>query len=377
MIMRNTNNLPLMINLGAIDLNRFWFFRYKLYHFLFWGMYHIMLGTVQYSLRDIVYWIIYSDRYIVYVSFVTIHTLAVFFNLYWLIPRYLEKGKLGKYTFYLIGCVLLASLLTQLSVYFAAYVSGYELRQLAYPYTNRYHYVTYFFAKAIPSMVGTMVLAMSIKLSKHWSQAKKRQLALEKEKLETELNFLKEQFNPHFLFNTINSIFFLIPKDPQLASATLARFSELLRYQLYECNEPKIPLDKEITYLQNVIALEKLRKNDDLEVRVTIDQAATKDLHIAPFILLTFIENAFKHVSKYKEASNWIEVKLCVKAGQTLELQVRNSADIPVPSAVTALGGIGLANTQRRLELVYPDKHSLQIESKAGIFDVLLWLELA
>ncbi len=366
-----------MINLGSIDLNRFWFFRYKLYHFLFWGVYHLMLGTVQYSLRDIIYWIVNTDRYIVYVSFVTIHTLAVLFNLYWLIPRYLEKGKLGKYTFYLIGCILVASLLTQLSVYFAAYVSGYELRQLAYPYTNRYHYVTYFFAKAIPSMVGTMVLAMSIKLSKHWSQAKKRQLALEKEKLETELNFLKAQFNPHFLFNTINSIFFLIPKDPQLASATLARFSELLRYQLYECNEPKIPLDKEITYLENVIVLEKLRKNSDLEVTLNIDKEAIKDLYIAPFILLTFIENAFKHVSKHKEASNWIEVHLWLKAGQTLELQVRNSTDTPEHSSVaTTPGGIGLANTQRRLELVYPHKHILSTREQAGVFEVVLSLKL-
>lgn len=366
-----------MIHLGSIDINRYWFFRYKLYHFIFWGIYHIMLGTVQYSLIDIIQWILYSDRYIVYVSYVMIHTLAVFVNLYWLIPRYLEKGKLGKYTLYLTLCILVASLFTQLGVYFAAYVSGYELRQLAYPYTNRYHFITYFFAKAVPSMVGTMVLAMSIKLSKHWSQAKKRQLALEKEKLETELNFLKAQFNPHFLFNTINSIFFLIPKDPQLASATLARFSELLRYQLYECNEEKIALSNEITYLENVIALEKLRKNDDLEVRVNIDKTQVESLHVAPFILLTFIENAFKHVSKHKEAKNWIEINLSIKEAQILELRVCNSVDVSSHSPVDAgQGGIGLVNTQRRLELVYPDKHTLSFQEQAGVFEVYLLLEL-
>ncbi len=361
-----------MIQLGSIDLNRYWFFRYKLYHFLFWAVYLLLVASIQHRLSDIIYWLLYTDRSILYAVYVSIHTLAVFFNLYWLIPRYLEKSKLGKYTLYLVLCILGASILIELSFTLIAFLLG---KKLTYAGIINY---THLFIRTIPAMLGTMVLAMSIKLSKHWSQAKKRQLALEKEKLETELNFLKAQFNPHFLFNTINSIFFLIPKDPQLASATLARFSELLRYQLYECNEPKIPLDNEITYLKNIIELEKLRKNSDLEVRVTINQTATKDLYIAPFILLTFIENAFKHVSKHKETSNWIEVNLNIITGQTLEFRVRNSADTSGDtSALMSSGGIGLANTQRRLELVYPDKHTLQIDSKTGVFDVLLWLELA
>lgn len=106
--------------------------------------------------------------------------------------------------------------------------------------------------EAIPSTIASITLAMSIKLTKNWLQTERRKQLLEKEKLETELKFLKHQFNPHFLFNSINSIFFLIHKNPDMASASLAKFSELLRHQLYEYNDQQIPLHKEISYLETL-----------------------------------------------------------------------------------------------------------------------------
>ena len=156
-----------------------------------------------------------------------------------------------------------------------------------------------------------MTLALSIKLTKNWMSTRNREKELEREKLEAELKFLRSQMNPHFLFNTINSIFVLINKNPAVASQSLAKFSELLRYQLYECNEPQIPLNRELTYVGNFIELQGLRQDHDyIDLKVNIDNRHVDDFSIAPFVIIPFIENAFKHVSRRNERSNWIVMNL-------------------------------------------------------------------
>jgi LytS/YehU family sensor histidine kinase len=221
-----------------------------------------------------------------------------------------------------------------------------------------------------------MTLAMSIKLTKNWIQAARKQQVMEKEKLETELKFLKYQFNPHFLFNSINSIFFLIHKNPDMASDSLAKFSGLLRYQLYECNDQQISLDKEITYLKNFIELEKLRQNNNVEVIFEVEQPGTEYLGIAPFILMTFVENAFKHVSKHSNAPNWISIKLKT-IDQQLQLLITNSTSPDEANEAVTYGGIGLKNVQRRLDLVYPGQYELNIQHTDNCFEVKLQLKLS
>jgi LytS/YehU family sensor histidine kinase len=216
---------------------------------------------------------------------------------------------------------------------------------------------------------------MSIKLAKNWLQTQRRQQLLEKEKLETELNFLKHQFNPHFLFNTINSIFFLIHKNPDKASDSLAKFSDLLRYQLYECNDKLIQLNQEITYMENTIELEKLRQNDNVEVSLLVDKRDDSRLEIAPFILMTFVENAFKHVSKHTDQPNWIRIKLEREAAR-LDFSVSNSRTDSVLTELVKYGGIGLKNVQRRLDLIYPGQYNLDIQCNNSSFEVKLQLHL-
>ncbi len=224
--------------------------------------------------------------------------------------------------------------------------------------------------------MASMTLAMSIKLTKNWVQTQRRQQLLEKEKLETELKFLKYQFNPHFLFNTINSIFFLIHKNPHMASASLAKFSDLLRYQLYECNDKQIPLEKEIAYLENFIELEKLRQNNNFEVTLQTHQSGHEPLGIAPFILMTFVENAFKHVSKHTHTLNWINIQVTVNQ-QQLYFSIANSRSYDAPADVVAYGGIGLQNVQRRLDLLYSGQYALDIQSDPASFAVKLRLNLS
>ena len=161
-----------------------------------------------------------------------------------------------------------------------------------------------------------------------------------------------------------------------MASASLAKFSELLRHQLYECNDQFIPLSKEIAYLENFIELEKLRQNQDLEVNFNVDEVYPANLGIAPFILMTFVENAFKHVSKHKGGANWINIQLAM-TGSQLSFDIANSTSQEQHSEVINYGGIGLKNVQRRLDLVYPGQYELDIQNKQESFAVKFSLQLS
>ncbi|MEM9671930.1 MAG: histidine kinase [Bacteroidota bacterium] len=360
-----------------------WFFKYKLYHLLFWMLYHYLwwalrIGNAWEAVNSI-FFSVYSFKYVFYVFF---QAVGVYFNLYYLIPKFLEKGRYGEYVSLLIlTCVSTAAFITS-GYYASAWWSDQTFQELYQVSPDQYFFL--FKTNALPSTVASMTLAMSIKLTKNWVQAQRKQQALErkqqaleKEKLETELKFLKSQFNPHFLFNTINSIFVLIHKNPDEASDSLAKFSDLLRYQLYECNEQRIPLDRELAYLENFIELAKLRQDHHVEVRVYLEPLRSGTLTIAPFILMPFVENAFKHVSQHPDDSNWISISIELK-GYRLHANIANSTTELSESldVMSHYGGIGLKNVRRRLDLLYPEHYDLSVQTDDQQFKVYLTLEL-
>lgn len=308
-----------------------------------------------------------------YFGYVLFQAVAVYFNLYYLFPKFLIKGRYLPYLMSLVVTILVAAAFITGFYYLSVSLSEEDLKTL-YESDN---YLDIFKYSAFPSILASTTLAMSIKLSKNWLEAQQRQQALEKEKLETELKFLKSQFNPHFLFNTINSIFVLIHKNPDRASESLAKFSELLRYQLYECNEAKIPLKHEISYLENFIELEKLRLDHHFELHFQNNIGSNANWMIAPFLLIPFVENAFKHVSQEKDQTNWINIRLELEYS-TLKMQVSNSYS-KLHNRQTALldyGGIGLKNVKRRLDLLYDKNYNLQILEEEQHFLVELSLNL-
>jgi LytS/YehU family sensor histidine kinase len=307
-----------------------------------------------------------------YLFYVVVQTLAVCVNLYFLFPRFLEKSRLVVYSLLTVSTCVGAAFLIMPGYYAGAAVAHTSIRQL----WGEKACIFQFFSNAFLSTLAAMTLAMSIKLAKNWLESRRRQQLLEKEKLETELNYLRYQFNPHFLFNTINSIFFLIHKNPDMASASLAKFSELLRYQLYECNGEQIALAHEIAYLQNFIGLERLRQNSSLGLEVDIRRDETCSVSIAPFLLMTFVENAFKHVSRHADDPNWIKIHL-QQQGPQLDFFVANSSAPFEAGDIFHYSGIGLRNVQRRLDLLYPGRYQLVIHNNDGNFEVRLQLQLA
>jgi Putative regulator of cell autolysis len=349
--------------------------RLKLYHIPFWLGYHLVWLTINVgSLSQVWEYLLHSDSSVKFYFYVIFQIIGVYFNLYYLIPKLLYVGRYASYIFSVLATILVCNAFIVSGYFLTSFLSGKTLFELFGVYPHQF--TTIYFVWALPSTVASMTLGMSIKLGKNWLQAEKRRLRLEKEHLETELKYLKSQINPHFLFNTINSIFALIHKNPDLASESLANFSDMLRFQLYECNDEQIPLEKELRFIENFIDLEKLRLDPEhTEMQFDILDQTLHQKTIAPFILIPFVENAFKHVSKGKGQPNFIRMMLKVTDAY-LKLHIENS------KGPNGLGnederprGIGLTNVERRLHLLYPESHSLLIDDQKDRFSVLLKLE--
>ncbi len=201
----------------------------------------------------------------------------------------------------------------------------------------------------------------------------RRLTEIAKEKAETELSFLKSQINPHFLFNSLNSVYFLINKDNTEARAALHKFSDMLRYQLYEGKDTMVPVEKELSYLKDYVDLQKLRKNGNcsVEFNCTTD---VKGFSIEPLLLIPFVENAFKHLSHSSDKLNFVKLDVRRSNG-TFYFFVENSKDNGHKTTEQP-GGIGLTNVKRRLELIYPGKHELEIQESTDKYSVSLKLDI-
>lgn len=199
-----------------------------------------------------------------------------------------------------------------------------------------------------------------------------RMNAIAKEKAEAELGFLKQQINPHFLFNALNTVYFQIDKNNTPARQSLHQLSEMLRYQLYEAREDRIPVEKEIQYLQDYIALQTQRKEESYEVQFSVSPDV-RGFFIEPFLLLPFVENCFKHISNFSNAANFIYINIRVEEGSLL-FKAENSFE--QDDAVRYQQGIGIVNTKRRLELLYPGNYELDINKEGNCFSVTLKLHI-
>jgi LytS/YehU family sensor histidine kinase len=190
------------------------------------------------------------------------------------------------------------------------------------------------------------------------------------EHLETELKFLKAQYHPHFLFNALNTIYFQMDEDKEGAKRSIEKFSELLRYQLYD-QQLQVPVMQEIEYLQSFIELQKTRSTDKLRLKVNFDNELKEQL-VYPLLFLPLVENAFKFVGGNYDML--VEAKV---ADGHIEFRVENS--VPVIPLINQhenkAGGIGLENLRRRLNLLYPGRHTLTLENGGNNFKAELKLE--
>ena len=216
-----------------------------------------------------------------------------------------------------------------------------------------------------------ILIILMVALSFYFRQYR---LKIKKEHLQSELDFLRAQLNPHFLFNSINNIYVLMDENKNRASDILLKFSELMRYQLYDCNVESIQLSKELRFLENYIEFEQLRYSNKIQVSYSADDADTSDLLIVPLLLQPFIENAFKHTPKNKDQQSHVQVRWSLR-GKEFSFFVSNSVDAEKVSDLP--GGIGLKNVEKRLKLLYPKKHELNMVKTDLDYTITLKLTLS
>lgn len=193
--------------------------------------------------------------------------------------------------------------------------------------------------------------------------------------LKSELNFLKAQIHPHFLFNTLNNLYSLTLNNSPAASGVVMDLSQILRYMLYECNTDYVPLKKDIEIIRHYIDLEKLRHGERLDLNLRI-KGEVQHQKIAPLLMIPLVENAFKHGASEMIAEAWINIVIEVMP-QSIKLKVSNSKPLePQPHNRSHFGKIGLDNVRKRLELIYPEKHHFTIHDEEDMFVAILDIEL-
>lgn len=221
-------------------------------------------------------------------------------------------------------------------------------------------------------LLGCLGITAFRLLNDYWSSQTRYEI-LQKENARTELSFLKAQINPHFLFNSLNSLYAEIEKTNPGARNILLKLSDMLRYQLYDCSADKISIEKELTYLRNYITLEGLRKNNYLSIRTDLQDLS--GFNIAPLLFVPIIENAFKYASNHEEQENSLETRLYCKDGD-LVFYCRNTRDQILSRELAGDNGIGIKNLKRRLTLLYPGKHALRINDQPEFYEVELKLKI-
>ncbi len=291
-----------------------------------------------------------------------------YFSYSFLVLPLLYSRKVLRFSIFYFLTILLLSAVSMVSIY------------EVYVYENNKFFVDSYWSDPVffTSNFMLILLATSTLLSVRVIRDKMRtQLQLEnleKEKITAELDFLKAQINPHFLFNSLNNILFQIDKTNHTARETLLKFSEMLRYQLYECNADLVTVEKEIQYIRNYIEIQSMRKSDRYRCHLTVSDSVKKIL-LAPLLLIPFIENAFKHISHHPSRENTIRIGLDYRK-EELIFTVVNDKDDSAKTEVNENKGIGLANVKRRLDLLYPGQHSLEVGATETEFSIRLTMKV-
>jgi two-component system, LytTR family, sensor kinase len=226
------------------------------------------------------------------------------------------------------------------------------------------------FAWILTNILVPNILAALLELFRINYESNIRNSMLLKLNTELELNFLRAQINPHFLFNTLNNIYGLV-MDNEQASKIILKLSDLLRFSLYESNSGFITLDREVEFLIDYISLEEIRHNNKVSIQYSFEEINAKNAKIAPLLLINFIENAFKHGVNSTIQQSWVNIKLKQECG-VITFTISNSKPRSLISEERFIEGIGLSNVKRRLDLIYPMSHELLIKNTIDTFNVTL-----
>ena len=300
--------------------------------------------------------------FIVFVLYGVVNIGLFYLNYLVLIPRFLDKKKYKVYALYVISAIIIIGL--------CKYGLAVAFKPVTYVRMNKaIGFWQYAFSTSFTSIIF-IFLSTVLKFTVDWFLNERIQRDLENQRLSAELSFLKSQINPHFLFNSLNSIYSLAYQKSDTTPEAILKLSEIMRYMLYECNDNKVELAKELQYLHNYIELQKIRFGNKAFIDFEVNGETTNQ-YIVPLLLISFIENAFKH-GIANDPVMPISLKINIEDGR-LYFFIQNKKH---SHNRDASGGIGLMNVKRRLDLLYPGKYNLDIRDETGTYTVQLSLVL-
>jgi sensor histidine kinase YesM len=325
-----------------------------LLHVLFWAI------IVTYFAWGFGFGVNYKAAFFNAILYLPGFVFIVYIHIYYLIPRYLISRK---YIQFFTGLVISVAVCT-------VYSWAIELTLSA---NARFEGVTMSTGRAILPFIHVAGIAISINLLNYWYRQKQKTTEAQNEKMVAELDLLKSQIHPHFLFNTLNNLYSFTLEKSEKAPEIILKLSNLLRFMIYESDIAYISLQKEISILQQYIDLEQLRYGDRLDISFTINGDLNKK-RVAPLLLLPFLENVFKHGISQQTEHCWISFDLRLSSSH-IYLKLINSKENDEASGFTQFSGIGLQNVRRRLELLYPGRHKLETLAMEEVFIVNLSLQ--
>lgn len=331
------------------------------YHVSFWVVYLILNAWLGYFYNRISL----QQAFINETAVIPVKLLLTYFIFYRIIPLYLDRDKLWKSMGLTLAAFAVATLLYRMTTEWILFPLTMPERNVPFFNWKAFYWIAF-------DLFITVAAATTVKMIRMHYRSLKFEQALMQEKLQSELNFLRAQINPHFLFNTLNNLYGLARKKSDHTADAILMLSKIMRFMLYDCRAPRIAVADEAKVIRDYIELEKLRYNERLKVQYE-EHIEPPGGFIAPLLLLPFVENSFKHGAGGTTGIVEISVRLVVR-NHTLDFEVRNIVDKDAPSPRSE--GIGLKNVRRQLELLYPDRHELYVGRENGIFRAHLKIQI-
>lgn len=314
-----------------------------------------------------------GDNLINMLTLLPVQMIAAYALIYYQIPQWLNNGRYLAFGISLLILAYLLSALARLSViHIAQPLMVVETldESIGEILTDPLYLIQVF----TTSVYIPAALLFLLKMTKERFAQQNQLITLEKEKRTTELDFLKAQMNPHFLFNTLNNIYSLAKNRAEQTPEMILKLSEILDYTIYECNEATVPVKKEWELIENYVDLETLRYTDELTIMLD-EHVDDNEVRVAPLILISLVENAFKYSLKRVDDVPVIKVLLKV-ADRALNFEVFNSKAMNLPESKEEKQGIGVQNVRRQLDLLYPDRYTIDIEDRPDSYKVSLTIKL-
>jgi two-component system LytT family sensor kinase len=330
-------------------------------HLVFWVGYIVLLNSV-YAGLDVNGWLIFLSS-----IFTTLfHAFLVYFNLWYLIPRFYNRGK---YVAFYGSIIVVVAVVLPLRVWLDNWLLGGGEKIMTHLYTFSY------LANILLSLLVMFFVSGSWRANEQWHKNQSLEQGMKTYRLEAEMRLLRSQVNPHFLFNALNNIYALAFMNAKETAPAIMQLSGMMRYMLESSRMEKVPLDKEIQYVYQYIEMQQLKKAQRQHITFEV-QSTTAGIMVEPMLLIPFFENSFKHGNIETNNSAWIRSSLEVNS-KIIQFKIENTKDPDTKHKhKDPTSGIGIENVRQRLQLLYGKQYELDIEEMPYLFSVCLKIPL-